>query len=197
MDYVYDIVLDFQDEYYDFYEWQARDKIINIKKIPIYKINSKDYLNIKYHDVTIDKKALPKQSKIYLFTNGVEIIGILLNNNGKVLKKSSLIFEESDDILSDKEHIKFINLKYKIDKKHKYLYTSRIVKERQKYINNYLKNIYNAKDKYYLKYLYYEIYKIDEDDMEKIYQVLIKLVKEDIIRIYNGIKNVNLELNKP
>ena len=32
MDYVYDIVLNFQKEYYEFYEWKSSDKIINIKK---------------------------------------------------------------------------------------------------------------------------------------------------------------------
>ncbi len=32
MEYVYDIVLNFRDKYYDFYEWNKKDKIINIKK---------------------------------------------------------------------------------------------------------------------------------------------------------------------
>ena len=116
MEYVYDIVLNFQKEYYEFYEWKSSDKIINIKKIPIYKINTKDYLNIKNNEVTIDKNAIPKKGKMFLLTNGIEIIGILIDNKGKVIKKSSLIFEESDDILKDKNEIKFINIKYHIDK---------------------------------------------------------------------------------
>ena len=33
MEYIYDIVLNFQDNYYDFYEWQKKDKIIPIKVI--------------------------------------------------------------------------------------------------------------------------------------------------------------------
>ena len=46
MDYIYDIVLNFNDDYYEFYEWKQEDKIINIKKIPIYKIPTNKYLDI-------------------------------------------------------------------------------------------------------------------------------------------------------
>ena len=31
MDYIYDIVLNFQKDYHDFYEWKSTDKIINVK----------------------------------------------------------------------------------------------------------------------------------------------------------------------
>ena len=37
MEYVYDIVLNFMDKYYDYYEWKKKDRIINIKKIPLFK----------------------------------------------------------------------------------------------------------------------------------------------------------------
>ena len=197
MDYVYDIILNFQDEYYDFYEWQVSDKIINIKKAPIYKITSKDYLNIKYHNVIFDKKSIPMENKIFLLTNGLEVMGISINNSGKVIKKSSLIFEESDDILSDHEKIKFINLKYTISSKHKQKLTSRINQEKSKYVMSYLKTRYNKKDHYYLRYLYYEIYNIDETDIDKLYQELLSLAKKDIHMLYENIKKVNLELNKP
>ena len=33
MEYVYDIVLNFREEYYDFYEWHPTDRIINIKRV--------------------------------------------------------------------------------------------------------------------------------------------------------------------
>ena len=31
MEYIYDIVLNFNDCYYEFYEWNNKDKIINVK----------------------------------------------------------------------------------------------------------------------------------------------------------------------
>ena len=92
MDYVYDIVLNFQTTYYDFYEWKSTDNIINIKKLPIYKITNKDYLNLKHHDITIDLNTLPKQNKTFLVTISMPITSIpLVTKNvlfclGKVFK---------------------------------------------------------------------------------------------------------------
>ena len=105
MDYIYDIVLNFHEQYYDFYEWKPSDKIINIKRIPIYKISTKDYINIKNNEVTLERNTIPKTNKIFLITSGIEVMGIYIDNSGKVLKKSSLLFEESDDILEDKDEI--------------------------------------------------------------------------------------------
>ena len=38
MTYIYDILLNFNEEYYEFYDWNKEDTIVHIKKIPIYKI---------------------------------------------------------------------------------------------------------------------------------------------------------------
>ena len=105
MDYIYDIVLNFQNYYYDFFEWKSSDKVINVKKILVYKTNSEDYLNLKYNEVILDTKDLPKQTKMFLVTNGSEVMGILLDNKGKIIKKSSLLFDEADEVLEDKDLI--------------------------------------------------------------------------------------------
>lgn len=196
MDYIYDIVLNFHDNYYDFYEWQPNDKIINIKKIPIYKIANSDYLNLRNNNITIDKNTLPKQNKMFLVTSGIEVLGLLIDDNGKVLKKSSLLFEESDEILEDKDSIKLINIKYQINKKNNIIHQSRITKEKTKYINNYLHNIDKIKDEYILKYLYYDLYNIEEDNIDKIYNNLLELSKENINKIHDSIKKINLEPKK-
>ncbi len=190
MEYVYDIVLNFRDKYYDFYEWKKQDKIINIKKIPIYKINNKDYLNIKNNEVIINKKTLPKQSKMFLLTNGKEVMGILLD---KKIKKSSLIFEESDDILEDTSSVKQISILYNIKKINKQKYISRIQEEKQAYIENYFKKINKQKDEYLLKYIYYELFHKEEKNIDIVHK---ELLKTDINKLYNGIKKVNIELKK-
>lgn len=197
MDYVYDIVLNFHDTYYEFYEWKSTDKIINIKKIPIYKVSTKDYLNIKNNDIIIDSKNLSKTNKMFLITSGFEILGLYLDSNGKVLKKSSLIFEESDDILEDKDLFKNINIKYQIIKTNKITYQSRITKEKSKYIKKYLKSLDKTKDEYILKYIYYDIYNLIEEDSNIIYSKLQELSKKDLNKIYQSIKRVKQELNLP
>ena len=190
MEYVYDIVLNFMDKYYDFYEWKKKDRIINIKKIPIYKINNKDYLNIKNNEVLINKKSLPKQSKMFLLTNTKEVMGILLD---KKIKKSSLIFEESDDILKDAFSIKQIKILYTIKKINKQKNISRIEEEKRIYINNYFKKIDKLKDEYVLKYLYYELFNKEEANIDIVYK---ELLNTEINKLYNGIKKTNIELKK-
>lgn len=196
MDYIYDIVLNFQKEYYDFYEWFPTDKIVNIKKIPIYKVSNNDYLKIRNNIVTIDKMSLPKPNKIFLITSGLEVMALLIDNVGHVIKKSSLLFDEADEILEDKDKIKKIDIKYNIDKINNIKYISRKKIEKIKYVNKYLRKTFKYKDKYYLKYLYFEIFNEEEDDINKVYSRLVELAKKNVNKIYDSIKKIELELKK-
>ena len=196
MDYIYDIVLNFQKEYYDFYEWFPTDKIVNIKKIPIYKVSNNDYLKIRNNIVTIDKMSLPKPNKIFLITSGLEVMALLIDNVGHVIKKSSLLFDEADEILEDKDKIKKIDINYNIDKINNIKYISRKKIEKIKYVNKYLRKTFKYKDKYYLKYLYFEIFNEKEDDINKVYSRLVELAKKNVNKIYDSIKKIELELKK-
>ena len=196
MEYIYDIVLNFQDEYYDFYEWLPSDRVINVKRIPIYKISTKNYLDIKNNVVKIDKNSLPKQNKMFLVTSGFEVMGVLIDSEGKVIKKSSLIFEEADDILDDKDDINLVNLQYDIINNKDFKCVSRMTKYKTNYVNNYLKNINYDRDEYLIKYLYYDIYQNECDDVDTIYHKLEELSKDNIYKLYDCIQRVNLELKR-
>jgi len=196
MDYIYDIVLNFQNNYYEFYEWQSTDKIINIKKIPVYKVKNQDYLNLKFNDIILDKKNIPNQIKMFLITNGVEVMGLLLDNTGKVIKRSSLLIDESDEVLEEKETIKEINLKYKKNISKPHIQYARLIDEKNKFIKNFFNDIDINKDEYLLKYIYYDIYSSEENDIKKIYKILKELINKDINTIYNSIKKISKELKK-
>ena len=196
MDYIYDIVLNFQNNYYDFYEWKETDKIINVKKILVYKITSEDYLNLKYNEVSIDIKDLPKQIKMILVTDCQEVMGLLLDNQGKIIKRSSLLFDEADEVLEEKESIKNLSFKYKKNISKPHTCNSRIETEKTKFLKNYFSKIDIIKDEYLLKYIYYDIYNKEETNINKVYTELTNLIKENIDKIYNSIKKVSIELKK-
>lgn len=196
MDYIYDIVLNFQNEYYDFYEWESKDKVINIKKILVYLVNNTDYLNLKYNEVVLDRKILPKQIKMFLVTNGLEVMGLMLDNDGKVIKRSSLLFDEADEVLEEKETIKALPLKYKKNILKPHISISRILTEKTKYIKKFFSNIDISKDEYLLKYIYYDIYKEDEINVNKVYKKLKELINNNTNLIYDSIKKVSIELKK-
>ena len=48
MNYIYDIVLNFNKEYYSFYEWNRKDNIINVKKIPLFLVDNECFNIMKY-----------------------------------------------------------------------------------------------------------------------------------------------------
>lgn len=75
MKYIYDIVLNFNKQYFNFFEWNINDNIINIRKIPIFKISDKFYFDIKNYSIKLDR-ILSKVSKIKLYYIWVTIIKI-------------------------------------------------------------------------------------------------------------------------
>ena len=62
MNYIYDIYLNFNKTYYDFYEWNNNDKVMHIKKIPLFKVSTsnlkKMILKIKQIFIIVKKNYL-------------------------------------------------------------------------------------------------------------------------------------------
>jgi len=100
MNFIYDIVLNFNKDYYDFFEWNKKDTIINIKKIPLFLVDNDTFNTMKFNKVVVsnifietikDKTFTYSRSKIgpsCLISNGKEVIGVLFNDKGILLKKS-------------------------------------------------------------------------------------------------------------
>ena len=42
MNYIYDVISNFQLNYYDFFDWNKNDKLIHIKMIPIFKVTEEN-----------------------------------------------------------------------------------------------------------------------------------------------------------
>lgn len=195
MTYIYDILLNFKDELYDFYDWNKIDNIIHIRKIPILKIDTKDLINIKNNNIIIDEKILeqiknkaeiftPKNIKkmeyMFLLSDGKYVLGIL--KQGRKMKKSSLLIDEEMDILDEIDNLEKINIDYKIiAKEYNDELKTRKQKETEKFLKKELNKIKNEDDK--LKYLYYECFNEKEENIEKI----IYKIKESIS---------NLDINK-
>lgn len=196
MEYIYDIILNFQNKYYEFYEWNPKDKLINVKKILVYKISNEDYLDLKYNEVSIDIKKLPKSSKMMLVTNGEEVMGILLDQSGKVVKKSSLLIDETEEILEEIDIIKNIKINYLKNEYKIRININRIEEEKTNFLETFLSKISLEKDEYLLKYIYYDLYQQEETRVDIIYQNLKKLINTNVNQMYESVKKINLELNK-
>ena len=60
MRFIYDIVVNFEKDFFEFYEWEKEDNIVNIKKIPLFLVNNETYKIIKYENVTINSAIVDK-----------------------------------------------------------------------------------------------------------------------------------------
>ena len=58
MNYIYDIVLNFNSNYYEFYEWNKNDNIINVRKIPVFKVDNQTYYDFKFNDIIVNNDFL-------------------------------------------------------------------------------------------------------------------------------------------
>lgn len=208
MNFIYDIVLNFNKDFYNFFEWNKNDNVINVKKIPIFLIDNDTFTSMKYDNVIVSKDFIDLiRDKTYTYTrsklgisclisNNKEVIAVLFNDNGNLIKRSSLMLDEEEEVLDEIENDS--------------LYKINIIKRRKVNIENVNRNIKEKKDfliKYInketndinLKYLYYDYFEKDENNIKTIKNDLIKEIKNnwnkklnnfyDTVKIFKKIKN--------
>ena len=184
MNYIYDIILNFQDNYYQFFEWRHKDKIKNIMKIPVYRVSNKDILILKNNKVKIDEVFLNKirqdnkrdKKNMCLVSNTQITIGLLFDKNGTLLKRSSLIFEEEDEVNDYCKDLKITKINYLENIEIPSYNNLRLEKEKKEKLIDYITNLTDIS---ILKYLYYEYFKTECNSSIKIKKGLkIELEKE-------------------
>lgn len=189
MNFIYDIVLNFNKNYFDFFEWNRKDTITNIKKIPLFVVSNDIFNSMKYDYVTVgasfidlikDKTYTYNRQKIdncCLLSNGKQVIGLLFNNNGELTKRSSLLIDEEEEVLEEIYSNNVTDIEILRIKKGKCNdATNRIQKEKKDFLIRYInkeKNLVN------LKYLYYDYFEKDEDDINIIKELLINEIKNN------------------
>ena len=179
MNYIYDIVLNFQDYYYDFFEWNPKDKIKNINRIPLYHVSSEDLLILKNNQVILDNPFLNKvldQNKNkkninFLISNTKLTIGIQINEKGIVKKRSSLLFDEETEANSIATNLKVTKINYKQNIPFTKENKLRIEIEKKDILITYIEK---ETDITTLKYLYYEYFSKESENIKQIKSSLIK-----------------------
>ena len=206
MTYVYDIILNFHKKYYNFFEWNSKDIIYHMKKIPLVRVSDKDLNILKYNEITMDKELLlnfKNKSIMYttnknnnillLISNKKESLGLMFNEEGILLKRSGLLFEESEEIEELSKELEITKIKYIKNKETNKQNTSRKKEKRITYIKKYLNNI---KDENIFKYLYYDIYNNEIDNNKEIKNILLQENNNNLIdKLYNTIKLLNKQKN--
>lgn len=196
MSYVYDIVLNFNNDYYDFYEWKKEDLIYHIKRINLIRVDTKIYNDIFDNIVSFDNEFMLSifnkceyynNRKIdsipyaFLLTDSYRVMGLILDTSGKTIKYSSLLLDEEEDILDLCSKLNDIKLNYQIIKKrNKNEFHTRNERNIIKYIKRDLYNDYKENNLNKLKYLYYEYFNKQSNDIDLIYHELTNELEKSI-----------------
>ena len=185
MNYIYDILLNFQDEYYDFFEWYADDKITHIKKTPLIKISDSDLSTIKNAKIKFSQEFLNQiYNKTQIFKNydintinylcilcsDNETIGLKISKNGNVIGKSSLLLDENDEVLEASENIEIKKINFTIcEKKNLPQFHTRKEICNSKEIIKKLHQLFKNDEANKLNYLFYECFGQKETDINKVF----------------------------
>lgn len=195
MNYIYDIILNFNKNLYDFYEWTEEDCPEFILKIPVFKVDDNTFIDMAKNDIRVSNAFLSKiinQTEVYspnslkiikyacVFTTLQSAIGIEFDENGNNKMKSNLSPEEEDETLELTQLLKYSIIDYKlIEKSVKYneFYT-RKEKKLCNFLENNINEIYKNKEFEKLKYIFYEIFGTKDNDINKIYFKLLHIIKD-------------------
>ena len=213
MNYIYDILVNFKEEIYDFFDWNYSDDIIHIRKMPIIRVDSKSYYDIKHNYVKLDTDLLvrikdktesfdDRRVKIikyaFLLTNGTEVIAFCLDDDGINQCASNLLVDEELDVLEICERIEEETINFDIMKKKKIdEFITRNDKNIIDYIRQEINQIDKQKDLDKLKYLYYECFESKSNNKNRIIKDINECLNnydvKKFMKIYDFLKLTSLK----
>ncbi|MDD2392414.1 MAG: hypothetical protein PHU94_05735 [Bacilli bacterium] len=194
MNYIYDILLNFDTNLYDFYDWNTTDDITHIRKVPVFKINNKTYRDIKYNKIKVEQNFITKIKKrceifedrqiideVSLFSNGKEAIAIKFEN-GINKYKSLLLLDEEEEIIEVCERMDYSLINYEvIEKNRELLFETKKEYEKKIYLNEEINKLVQQKEEDKLKYIFFECFNKKEEDLFKIVEELKKNINDENI----------------
>ena len=192
MEYYYDILLNFEENYYMFYEWDKDDNIEYIKRIPIKHVDSKVIIDMLKNKIkvakpflkSIEDKTKLKNNKLLkytcIFSDGKNALAIEFNDKGESINKSSILLEDEININEFMYNIDVIEVEYEVlEKEIRFMETRQdinIKKIIKLEIDNLYKNHINNK----LKYLYLEWFNKLENNIDVIYNDMINKLQDNL-----------------
>lgn len=184
MNYIYDILLNFNRKLYDFFDWDINDNIIHIRKIPIYRTDSKTLLDFRDFHIKVDHSFLNQiqnRTEIFtskdvdvmeyatLLTDGSSVLALKFAPDGSCLGKSFLLVDEDEEVLDISKRLKESMIHYEMLKQDSYVpLKSRKEQKMEKFVGDELKKSKKEQAFEKLEYLYFECFGKWEESVDKI-----------------------------
>ncbi|MBE6154425.1 MAG: DUF3603 family protein [Firmicutes bacterium] len=208
MNYYYDVILNWNEQdAYNFYEWNDIDYLELVKKIPLFKIKHKTFIDICENNIKINqdflelikdktlicgKNIINKINYACLFTDTKNVIAIEFNEEGTSISRSKLLIDDELNLIETLYNLKEIVINYEIIENLKLNKKLRQEIEAKRLITLEINNLYQNKEFSKLRYLFYEYKKEQNDNIDLIYKNIINDLNEDIteeiLKLYYIIK---------
>lgn len=210
MNFIYDILINFNDDLFDFYEWNTDDNVTHIRKIPLFRISTETLEKFKDFNVKLDfnflKKIENKTEKftsrdverisyVALFSDLNDVIALKFNERGNNIKISKLLIDECEDVLDVVNRCSETKIDFEIlKKKNKNDFKTRLQIEKTNYLNKSLKKLEKNKDIEKLKYLYFECFNEKQDELSIIINELKQAIDNEKIKqtMYDFFKLISI-----
>lgn len=186
MNYIYDILINFNEKLYDFFEWNLNDNIEHIKKIPIFKIDNYAFNDILNNEIVFEdefkiqifnkteiftNKNVKKIEYACLFSDGMDVIALRMDKNKNL--RSKLLIDEDVEVLEFCSNLDKYNIEYTVKNKIKNEpFKTRKQIEKRNFIIDNIKKLNHENDINKLIYLYYECFNEKELNKNKILKKL-------------------------
>ena len=170
MNYVYDILSNFNQKLYDFYDWDKNDNFTHLRKVPSFRVSKEVLVDLMFKKVKIKGNLLKLiKDKTQVFTKeGVDVIeycfivsdsvnslGVILDEDGVIYKRSKFLVSEELEINKCLKTSKIYNVEYNLlSSKTHYSNMTRNEEKVTNLILSELELIMDSTDK--IDYLYYE-----------------------------------------
>lgn len=208
MVYIYDILLNFgKKEIIDFYDWEVSDDIYSIKRIPLFKVNTKKLIDIWSNIVKFDKSFLDKieyktvikntivsDKYIFLLTDMKQVLALKLNSDGVVINRSILLPNDEIDVLDFCDKVSEFDINYKVIKNinPNINYLTRKEIKIQEFLIKEIDSLYKNNNYDKISYYYYEYYNEKSSDIDDMYLKLVNSLLNDFntnwLKIYDLVK---------
>jgi len=201
MNYIYDVLLNFNNHLYDFFEWDINDNITHIRKIPLIKVNRDTLLSFKNNKFKIgddllsiimnktecfSNNGIKNINYACLFCDNEATLAVKFNKDGLSISKSNMLLDESDEVIDFSCREKGRKIDYQIiEEDIKTEFISRNTLMKINYIEKELNRLNRNNEIDKIKFLYYDCFDKKEDNVEIIISNIKDALKSDFLKIDN------------
>lgn len=195
MNYIYDILVNFQPYLYSFYDWNKEDELSHIRKVPLFRVTPETLLEMKEKQFQLPlslQKIIYQKTEIFtsknakkidyacIFSSNLEAYIFTFDQNGMVKGKSCLLLDEEEEVIEIVEHLDILEESFTFFNQKKYdTFKTRQECELEGYLKSQLKKLEVEKSLEKLKYLYYECFGEKKDRKGEMLQTLYTTLEVD------------------